>query len=73
MNMEIHPCFFLSLRVCLLCLVLSITYKISAASNVSQVSRDSFKNKAVELSTHVNACVWIKNHSMSMHFLSKVF
>lgn len=73
MNIEIHPCLFLSLMVCLLCLVLSITYKISAASNISQVSRDSIKNKAVELSMHANARVWIKIHSMSINFLSKVF
>lgn len=73
MNIVIHPCLFLPLMVCLSCLVLSITYKMSAASNISQVSRDSIKNKAVELSIHINACVWIKIHSMSINFLSKLF
>lgn len=74
MNIEIHPCFFLSLMVCLLWLVLSITYKISAASNISQVSRGSIKNKAVELSIHANnACVGIKIHSRSIRVFSSRF
>lgn len=73
MNMEIHPYFPPSLSVFLLCLVLSITYKIITTSNISQVSEDLMKNKAVESSVHINAYMWIKIHNMHINFLCKVF
>lgn len=58
MNIEIHPCFFLiSLTVSLLCLALSITYKIISASNISQVREDSVKSKVVQSSVRINECV----------------
>lgn len=73
MNMEIHSCIFPISHSSLLCLVLCKTYKIIAASNVSQVSEDSLKNKAVESSLHINAYMCIKIHGVYIHFLSKVF